>query len=260
MSVRPKDLSALQLMEAYVFLVTVEIQNRIRGNAPYQGHFGKFSRWIDAQVEQGSASENRLVPDGFDLVALESEDRQARIHQLQGELQGGEFAAVAELVTRLLDNCVGVFNGETEILDVFVRDNGLTKLYNLTGERTEPTEFFVTAGHTNPMMRILEIGAGTGGTTLVALQALTSINGEPMYGNYTYVPAHPVLLHLLTKVYIALRTSHPDSSLPQKSGSRSIPGWNSKSWISSGTQFRKALTPAATTSSSHQMSSTPLKV
>ncbi|KAJ0422729.1 hypothetical protein BJY00DRAFT_322312 [Aspergillus carlsbadensis] len=181
MTVRPKDMSALQLMEAYVFLVTVEIQDRIREAAPYQGHFEKFHRWIDAQVEQGRGGGNRLVPDSVELVDLNPENRHVRIHQLQGQLQNSEFAAVAELATRLLDNCVEVFKGDTEILGVYVRDNGLTELYNLTGERTDPTEFFVTAGHTNPGMRILEIGAGTGGTTLVALQALTSINGEPIF-------------------------------------------------------------------------------
>jgi acyl transferase domain-containing protein len=260
MSVPPKDLSALQLMEAYVFLVTVEMRDRIRENAPYQGHFGKFSRWIDEQVEQGSAVRNRLVPDSAELVSLEAEDRQVRIHQLQAQLQDGEFAAVAELVTRLLDNSVEVFNGETEILDVFVRDNGLTKLYNLTGERTDPTEFFVTSGHTNSTMRILEIGAGTGGTTLVALQALTSINGEPMYGSYTYARPHPYhMFQVLTKAYIVSPTSHLASSLPQKSDSPNIPAWNLKSWISNATQFRKGSMQAATISSLHQMSSTPLK-
>ncbi|KIA75610.1 polyketide synthase [Aspergillus ustus] len=187
MIARPKDLSALQLMEAYVFLAILEIQDRIREGAPYKGHFGKFSRWMEEQVKEGSISGgSRLVADSAEWVNLTAEDRHALIHQVQSQVQSGEFAAVAELVTRLMDNCVDVFNGQTEILDIFVRDNGLTNLYNLTGERVDSTEFFITAGHTNPTMRILEIGAGTGGTTLLALQALTSFNGEPMYGSYTF--------------------------------------------------------------------------
>ncbi|KAL2828561.1 hypothetical protein BJY01DRAFT_261540 [Aspergillus pseudoustus] len=179
---QPKDLSALQLMEAYVFLAILEIQDRIREGAPYEGHWDKFSSWMDEQVKEGSSTGgNWLVPESTKWVGLNPEDRRALIHHVQGQVQIGDFAAVAELVTRLVDNCVDVFNGQTEILEVFVRDNGLTALYNLTGERIDSTEFFVTAGHTNPAMRILEIGAGTGGTTLLALQALTSFNGEPMF-------------------------------------------------------------------------------
>ncbi|KAL3465723.1 hypothetical protein BJX64DRAFT_285326 [Aspergillus heterothallicus] len=186
MVARPKDLSALQLMEKYVFLVMLEMQDQIRDNAPYEGHFDKFRQWIDEKLQEGKVGGNRLVPESTQLVSLPAADRQALIHKLENEVQKSEFAAVGELVTRLLDNCVGVFNKETEILEIYVRDNGLTKLYNLTGERIDSTEFFLTAGHTNPTMRILEIGAGTGGTTLLALEALTSINEEPMYGSYTF--------------------------------------------------------------------------
>ncbi|KAL3473253.1 hypothetical protein BJX99DRAFT_261561 [Aspergillus californicus] len=181
-----KNLDALQLMETYVFLCTVEIRHRIQAHGPYEGHFEKFARWIDALVEEGQRGENRIVSDSSDLVKLSADDRLSVLKHLQRQMHDSEFACVAELVTRLLDNCVEVFKKETEILDVYLRDNGLTKLYAITGDRIDSTEFFVTAGHTNPTMRILEIGGGTGGTTLLALQALTSINGEPMYSNYTF--------------------------------------------------------------------------
>ncbi|KAL4814823.1 hypothetical protein BDW67DRAFT_192033 [Aspergillus spinulosporus] len=181
MTSHAKDLGALQLMETYVFLCTVEIQHRIRDHAPYDGHFGKFHNWIDECVDQGRRGENPLVAGSSELVKLPANERVALIRQLQGEIAESEFGNVAELVSRLLDNCVEVFKGQTEILDVYLRDGGLTKLYAITGDRIDSTEFFITAGHTNPTMRILEIGAGTGGTTLLALQALTSINGEPIF-------------------------------------------------------------------------------
>ncbi|KAJ5087107.1 hypothetical protein NUU61_008414 [Penicillium alfredii] len=59
-------------------------------------------------------------------------------------------------------------------------------LYAITGDRIDASELFISAGHTNPTMRILEIGAGTGGTTLVTLQALYSILGERLYSKYTF--------------------------------------------------------------------------
>ncbi|KAL4738753.1 hypothetical protein BDV11DRAFT_215729 [Aspergillus similis] len=183
MTSHAKDLGALELMETYVFLCTVEIQHRIRDHAPYDGHFGKFHHWIDACVDQGRRGENRLVAGSSELVKLQPNERVALLRQLQRKIADSEFGNVAELVSRLLDSCVEVFKRETEILDVYLRDGGLTKLYAITGDRIDSTEFFITAGHTNPTMRVLEIGAGTGGTTLLALQALTSINGEPIFSD-----------------------------------------------------------------------------
>ena len=41
-------------------------------------------------------------------------------------------------------------------------------------------------GHCKPTMRILEIGAGTGGTTTNLLQGLQSEFGERLYSTYSY--------------------------------------------------------------------------
>lgn len=185
MTARVKDTEKLRRIEIYSFLCMLEIQERIRSCPSNAVHFEKFRCWIDQIIEEGHLGNNGIVTNSNDLVKLSGNDRLAMISLIREQLKDTEFEPAAELVTRLLNNCVGVFNGETEILDVYLRDNGLTNLYDMNGDRIDSTEFFVTAGHTNPRMRVLEIGAGTGGTTLIALQALTSLNGEPMYANYT---------------------------------------------------------------------------
>jgi SAM-dependent methyltransferase len=181
-----KDPDAIKMVEAYGLLCTQEMQERIRGVECCADHFTKFSHWIDNHVEEGRNARNELVTNSTELLNLPREERLKLIVQLEQQLKTSEFNNVAELITRLLDNCVDVFKGDSQILDIYLRDNGLTKLYAITGDRIDSTEFFATAGHTNPTMKILEIGAGTGGTTLVALQSLCSINGEPMYSKYTF--------------------------------------------------------------------------
>ncbi|PGH05504.1 hypothetical protein AJ80_08325 [Polytolypa hystricis UAMH7299] len=182
-----KDLTAIQVAERYVLLCTVEMQRRIKdsGCVP-TGYMEKFRQWIDNHVEEGHNGHHKLLPDSQELLKLGLEDRLALIRTLREELKTSEFVHVAELVTRLLDSCVDVFLGQTQILDVYLQEKALTKMYAITGDRIDSSEFFATAGHTNPRMRVLEIGAGTGGTTLVTLQALHSINGERMYSNYTF--------------------------------------------------------------------------
>jgi len=48
------------------------------------------------------------------------------------------------------------------------------------------SEFFQLLGHTQPQIRILEIGAGTGGLTAKILKQLQSEFGERLYFQYTF--------------------------------------------------------------------------
>lgn len=186
MAPHKKDPNDIRAIEEYGLLCTVEIQARIKNTKDSAWHFAKFRRWIDNHVEEGLRGENKILSNSKDLLALTHEDRLARISELQAVLKSSQFIHVAELITRLLNNCVAIFDGSKEVLELYFIDEALTKLYSLTGDRIDSSEFFVTMGHTYPTLKILEIGAGTGGTTIVALQALTSINNEPIYSQYTF--------------------------------------------------------------------------
>jgi ubiquinone/menaquinone biosynthesis C-methylase UbiE len=100
------------------------------------------------------------------------------------QLQTSELAAAAELISRLLCNCRDIFDAKAEVLEVYMHKNGLTNVYNIMADRLNSTEFMKLLGHNNPTLRVLEIGAGTGGTSIVALQGLVSPNGERMYSKY----------------------------------------------------------------------------
>ena len=53
-------------------------------------------------------------------------------------------------------------------------------------QNTEYSEFLDLVAHYKPNLKILEIGAGTGGTTSTVLPRLKSAYGERMYLSYTY--------------------------------------------------------------------------
>jgi len=181
-----KDASDVRIIEEYGLLCSAEILERIEITRDSNWHFTKFRKWMSDVVTGGRLGENKIVANSKELLALSREERMEMIRDLEVNLRTSPFIHVAELTTRLLDNCVGIFDGTTEVLEVYRRDDTLTKLYALTGARIDSSEFFVTVGHSNPTLRVLEIGAGTGGTTLIALDALTSINSEPMYSSYTF--------------------------------------------------------------------------
>jgi hypothetical protein len=187
MIVSEKDPKAIELVEEYALLISADIQEQIR---PLQGNFAaehmtKFSKWIDNHVEEGLRGENKIVKNAPYLAGLPTEERKALIAQTRAQLETHEFAPAAELISRLHDNCVGCFSGTSEALEIYLKDSGLTNVYNLTADRVDSAPFLAATGHLNPTQRILEIGAGTGGTTIIALKALTSMNGERMYSSYT---------------------------------------------------------------------------
>jgi hypothetical protein len=155
MIVSEKDPKAIQEVEAYALLCTCEIQHQI---SQLQGRFSavhmtKFSKWLDGHVEEARKGENRLVPNAQYLVDLTNDQRQSLISKLRAELENHEFAPAAELISRLLDNCVGCFSGSTEALEVYLKDSGLTNVYSLTADRVDSIPFFVAAGHLNPTMK-----------------------------------------------------------------------------------------------------------
>ncbi|KIM98726.1 hypothetical protein OIDMADRAFT_127997, partial [Oidiodendron maius Zn] len=68
----------------------------------------------------------------------------------------------------------------------FASRDGLTQFYVALDHFTNCSKFIAALGHENPLLRILEIGAGTGGATAPILKALTLENGHRMYSKYTY--------------------------------------------------------------------------
>nr|ALQ32979.1 putative polyketide synthase [Fusarium sp. NRRL 25184] len=90
-----------------------------------------------------------------------------------------------KLIHAVAENLIGVMTSDTQLLEVMLVDNMLSKLYT-DGRAMQPlnrivAELFQNLSHRYPRLNILEIGAGTGGTTNSVLNAI----GDT-YGRYTY--------------------------------------------------------------------------
>ncbi|KAI1613463.1 KR domain-containing protein [Exophiala viscosa] len=135
----------------------------------------------------------------FELTALCIEETLDRVSQvpsrlphleefpLVAEVSETAAAPVAEAMLKVMENAQAVFNGTTEPLEFLMADQTLTQLYNYMDGGCDRSAFMQALGHSNPKLRILEIGAGTGGTTATILSDLQSRDGgNLMYSNYTY--------------------------------------------------------------------------
>jgi SAM-dependent methyltransferase len=93
---------------------------------------------------------------------------------------------MAEAVWRTYDQVVNVFEGKTDFLDLLIHDGTLAGIYDWMNNIWDVSEFFQLLGHAQPQLRVLEIGAGTGGLTAKILQQLQSKFGERLYFQYTF--------------------------------------------------------------------------
>ncbi|PYI12621.1 hypothetical protein BO78DRAFT_457054 [Aspergillus sclerotiicarbonarius CBS 121057] len=181
------DSPELELVEKLVLLSILEIDHRISPLTCDIKHLQKFRSWIQRQKARAASNSYDLVPNAKDLLAFGSEKRLALITKLKALVSHTEAASAAELISRILDHCDAIVQGRVEGIEVLQPEDGLTNYYNFVESRTDSVDFFAVAGHTKPTLRVLEIGAGTGGGTAVVLQGLTTASKrERMYSTYAF--------------------------------------------------------------------------
>lgn len=88
------------------------------------------------------------------------------------------IGACATAMGRVVDNIVSLCKGEVDPVELLLSDDTLLEMYDYLN-MVNRTPLFRTLGHHHPSQRILEIGAGTGGTT-------AKILGVTQYSTYTF--------------------------------------------------------------------------
>lgn len=133
------------------------------------------------QVDQGLSN----IPDAQALKAL---SRQARLVKLAEWLEQGKahrYEAITEALWRVASNIKDLVEGRKTLIDVLLVGGLLQRFYDETNSWCDIADFFTVLGLNKPQLRILEIGAGTGSATAVALPALHTSQGERLYQDYT---------------------------------------------------------------------------
>jgi len=171
--------------EKLALMCMIDMKHRLAGLEPTLEYLEVFRSWLISHLERTKISENIFVEVVVEGERLDSFERRALIASLYEQAMKEKASGVATLVKRVLDNCENLFQGAIQPLEILLPENGLTKLYNLMEQRINWGGFFTCLGHSNPGLRILEIGAGTGGFTHCALMSLMASNGVRLYSRYT---------------------------------------------------------------------------
>ncbi|KAJ5263648.1 Acyl transferase/acyl hydrolase/lysophospholipase [Penicillium angulare] len=143
-------------------------------------HMQKYRAWIDHQLQSSN------IPR---LEELESELIEYRIDSLVESLRGTKAWVPSTAIRKVFKQIPQIFTGEVEALDVLLADETLTNLYTEM-DQCDTSQLLKHLAHRKPNMSILEIGAGTGGTTASILNHLK--DGErTLYSKYTFTDISP---------------------------------------------------------------------
>ncbi|KAJ4346503.1 uncharacterized protein N0V89_010432 [Didymosphaeria variabile] len=178
---------AILLVEKVAVLCMIETAARIASLNIASGHLQKFRSWLDMEVTRMADGQYDIVPEAKAWVALPSEERIQLLEQALVDASANEDSApVASVIQSILDNCDGIFHDRVSGIELLLPNNGLASIYTFYQDMVDFSDFFELLGHSQPTMRVLEIGAGTGGTTSWILKALQSAEGVRLFSKYHY--------------------------------------------------------------------------
>lgn len=189
-------LEELIILCSFDHIEQIQIERRNTNEKPPEEHLVKFWIWMRSHTQRYQFGLNPLVSTDLQLQNLSREQRVARIKAIVDRLtsptsstatnstSASHSAAYALAIHSLFDAAASIFAGEAHALHVLMRDNVLSRFYDAMA--FDSTDAIRRLANTNPRLRVLEIGAGTGGTTARVLEALTSPWGERMFELYSY--------------------------------------------------------------------------
>jgi len=182
---KPADFNTdeIRLIEEMAYLCVLNTLERIEGLEPSQPHFHIYRRWLKREVNLSENGGNALVPNAAAFSKMSTDERCRRINDLYELLLKMGKKSLSLGLKRIFDNFDQIFTGKAEPIDLLTQDGLLTELYNAVSFGYG--NFVRILSHSRPTLRILEVGAGTGGTTDLLLRELVH-NGLPRYLNYTF--------------------------------------------------------------------------
>ena len=166
----------------FVVLSMYESFGKLQDGPKPSGDVGHFLSWIQ---RKGQNDHSELMEEGRKLIG-EGVLLQ-KIEELVSQAPDVMEVKIAKL---LHDNMADILYERKTGMDVIISEGLLSPLYQsgllMTG--IYPQLYHVLAGlaHSNPNLRVLEIGGGTGGATRIAMKAFNGPNGIKAYREYTF--------------------------------------------------------------------------
>lgn len=179
-----KRRTARLLCEKMTILCIIETSHRLRLLETPLKYLNKYRSWLEVQTTRAQEGKYDLIEDAQKMTRMTSAERLSLILDVSREAESTNATALATVILRIFESAESIFRCDTQALELLMQGNVLEKLYDwLVGDWKS---FLSLLSHCKPNLKILEVGAGTGGTTASVLECLISTSGQPMYSKYTY--------------------------------------------------------------------------
>ncbi|KAL4738206.1 hypothetical protein BDV11DRAFT_216094 [Aspergillus similis] len=185
--IRPRcDKSILEdlfLVEELALACIIESELQTRSSKAL-AHFARYSEWLSLQRQRAEQGNYDHVQSCQAIASMSSKDRENHIEELYQKALMTPVQHVATAVMRIYHETTTLFAGQVDALIILMKDDLLSAIYGFNF--CDFADFFRVLAHNRPCMRVLEIGAGTGGVTATILPAMHTPHGERLYHSYTY--------------------------------------------------------------------------
>ncbi|KAJ5916406.1 Acyl transferase/acyl hydrolase/lysophospholipase [Penicillium tannophilum] len=174
---------SMPVMTELTHLCMIHTRRVIAGLSTSIDHMHNYRSWIDRHLQS---------VDVRDFESLEDAVIEQRVKDIihSTSKDATDYACMVAM-QKVFRNVEKIFTGEMEALDLLLSDDTLTDVY-VSMEQCDESLFFKHLTHTKPNLRVLEIGAGTGGSTAEILKMLTPTPGNrTLYSKYTYTDVSP---------------------------------------------------------------------
>ncbi|EPE28701.1 Thiolase-like protein [Glarea lozoyensis ATCC 20868] len=182
MDIRPQ----LALTERLFVLCAAEAEHSLSSLIPSQPHLVSFVAWLEGQIKRFDSPDYPLVEDSQLLLHLDSATRLYRITDCLAEIQQTDVRKLGNAIWKTFSHLADIIEGRIDFLELLFQDHVLQDLYEWMDILVDLSDFLSLLGNSQPQMKILEIGAGTGGLTAKVINSLKNEYGERLYHSYTF--------------------------------------------------------------------------
>lgn len=191
LSITPDEYRLLEEMALLCILESATtLQPIAEGGSFRSSYWKKYYGWLQDQAISAQMGTYPLVTECAFFARLSTlERRQAIQDRFEALAQIPSKRRPATGLKHLLENMIGVFDGEIDPLDILLQDDVLKELYDMTSMNCGG--YIRALSNKKPNLRILEVGAGTGGTTAKVLEAMLGKDPKgsdlnPPYAIYSF--------------------------------------------------------------------------
>ncbi|KAL2864803.1 type I polyketide synthase [Aspergillus lucknowensis] len=174
-----------------VYLLILRTEQRLREVTPTVPHMVQWKDWITYEATRFRESVHLLTPKQRKFLMQPSAEIDRQLANCKEMYpRGSGFRELAEVAWLIYTNCISLAKGEINAVELLLGgDANMEHVYRMS--QANWSGFLRALGHSNPRLRVIEIGAGTGAATGVALDLLRTDEGTRLYSTYHFTDTSP---------------------------------------------------------------------